>query len=268
MFSGCSLLTSAPALPATTLESGCYDDMFSGCISLTQAPALPATTLEFSCYRGMFSGCSNLNYIKMLATDISATICLSNWVDGVASSGTFVKHPDMNSLQTGDSGIPNGWIVEDYVETNLITFTIDGVEYQAEEGMTWEEYINSEYNTIPLTITWTFVTDINGVNAIKFDNREVYCTEEIIPNYDYLFMLITFTIDGTQHQAVNGMTWADWVNSEYNTGGYFIEQNYIYKINTTVSGGYYRIKNVKYTESIISNYSYEYDDNHYGGSND
>jgi hypothetical protein len=37
--------------------------------------------------------------------------------------------------------------VEDYVETNLITFRIDGSEYQAEEGMTWEEWAYSEYNS-------------------------------------------------------------------------------------------------------------------------
>lgn len=30
--------------------------------------------------------------------------------------------------------------------SSLITFTIDGIEYQAEEGMTWEEWCNSEYN--------------------------------------------------------------------------------------------------------------------------
>ena len=29
---------------------------------------------------------------------------------------------------------------------NLITFTIDGIEYQAEEGMTWGEWVNSKYN--------------------------------------------------------------------------------------------------------------------------
>lgn len=29
---------------------------------------------------------------------------------------------------------------------SLITFTIDGIEYQAEEGMTWGEWVNSEYN--------------------------------------------------------------------------------------------------------------------------
>ena len=32
-------------------------------------------------------------------------------------------------------------------EKELITFTVDEVQYQAEEGMTWEEFVNSEYNT-------------------------------------------------------------------------------------------------------------------------
>ena len=54
MFSGCTSLTQAPALPATTLANGCYYYMFSGCTSLTQAPALPATTLADSCYNSMF----------------------------------------------------------------------------------------------------------------------------------------------------------------------------------------------------------------------
>jgi hypothetical protein len=55
----------------------------------------------------------------MLATDVSASDCLYEWVFGVASSGTFVKHPDMTSLPSGVSGIPNGWTVEDYSESNL-----------------------------------------------------------------------------------------------------------------------------------------------------
>ena len=36
---------------------------------------------------------------------------------------------------------------EKKVLTNLITFKIIEIEYQAEEGMTWEEWVNSEYNT-------------------------------------------------------------------------------------------------------------------------
>ena len=45
MFSNCTSLTSAPALPATTLADNCYWGMFSGCTSLVNAPKLPATTL-------------------------------------------------------------------------------------------------------------------------------------------------------------------------------------------------------------------------------
>ena len=34
MFGGCTSLTTAPALPATTLAGGCYQEMFTGCTSL------------------------------------------------------------------------------------------------------------------------------------------------------------------------------------------------------------------------------------------
>ena len=113
MFSGCTSLTNAPELPSTTLDLGCYNSMFYGCTSLTNAPELPSTTLIMDCYNSMFYGCTELNYIKMLATDISDTRCLNNWVNGVSSTGTFVKHPNMTSLPTGVSGIPTGWTVQD-----------------------------------------------------------------------------------------------------------------------------------------------------------
>ena len=113
MFSGCTSLTTAPKLPANTLASRCYRQMFSGCTSLTTAPELPATTLADYCYMSMFNGCTKLNYIKMLATDISATNCLSDWVNSVSSTGTFIKNAAMTSLPTGNSGIPSGWAVQD-----------------------------------------------------------------------------------------------------------------------------------------------------------
>ncbi len=100
-------------LPATTLADNCYYYMFGGCTNLLTAPILPATTLVVGCYSSMFSDCSSLNYIKCLATDISASDCLNNWVNGVASSGTFVKNSNMSSWPTGTSGIPTGWTVQD-----------------------------------------------------------------------------------------------------------------------------------------------------------
>lgn len=60
-------LTSAPALPATTLAGYCYYCMFFYCSSLKTAPSLPATTLASNCYFKMFDGCTKLTSITMLA---------------------------------------------------------------------------------------------------------------------------------------------------------------------------------------------------------
>ena len=113
MFYGCTSLTTAPVLPATTLAINCYGGMFQNCTSLTAAPELPATTLVNDCYRSMFYKCNRLNYIKCLATDISASDCTRYWVRNIASTGTFVKNPNMAGWTTGNNGIPTGWTVQD-----------------------------------------------------------------------------------------------------------------------------------------------------------
>ena len=116
MFYSCTSLTTAPSvLPATTLNSQCYQRMFLNCSSLTTAPALPSTTLKFMCYSGMFQNCTKLNYIKCLATDISASDCTKNWVSGVSSTGTFIKNPNMTSWPTGMNGIPDNWTIENNI---------------------------------------------------------------------------------------------------------------------------------------------------------
>ena len=82
MFSGCTSLTQAPALPATTLAAGCYQDMFRGCTALTQAPALPATTLATSCYQGMFASCTTLTQAPALPATTLAIGCYQNMFRG------------------------------------------------------------------------------------------------------------------------------------------------------------------------------------------
>lgn len=114
MFQGCTRLTVTPQrLSATTLEEECYYGMFRGCTSLTVAPELPASTLVKNCYQVMFYGCTRLNSITCLATNISANLCTSGWVNGVAASGTFTKAASMTGWTTGTSGIPDGWTVQD-----------------------------------------------------------------------------------------------------------------------------------------------------------
>ena len=114
MFAYCRSLTSVPSnlLLATTLTTECYEQMFYDCRNLTTAPNLPATTLANYCYTNMFGGCTNLNYVKCLATNISATQCTYKWLDGVSSSGTFVKSSSMSGWSSGVSGIPTNWTIQ------------------------------------------------------------------------------------------------------------------------------------------------------------
>lgn len=114
MFSGCTSITEVPKdyLPLTKLGLSTYSYMFDGCTSLTTAPELPAPVLTNSCYYEMFKDCTSLNYIKCLATDISARYCTDNWVKNVAPTGTFVKAAGMSDWTIGVNGIPTGWEIE------------------------------------------------------------------------------------------------------------------------------------------------------------
>ena len=110
MFYNCTSLATAPELPATTLAESCYRVMFGNCTSLTTAPDLPAATLVDYCYKNMFYGCTSLNYIKCLATDISATECTYNWVTSVPAGGNFYKPTATDwSGKAENCGIPSGW---------------------------------------------------------------------------------------------------------------------------------------------------------------
>ena len=165
MFSGCTGLTSAPVLSATTLQQYCYSNMFAGCTSLTTAPDLPALTLQWGSYLQMFDGCTSLNYIRCLATNISANSSTLNWLGNVSSSGTFVKTKTMTSWTRGANGIPSTWSIVndgevDYSKTyftivsetdgNSISIAKNGtppsisISYSTDSGSTWTAYASGD----------------------------------------------------------------------------------------------------------------------------
>ena len=95
LFNGCSVLTSAPALPATNLAEKCYASMFKGCTNLETAPALPATYLVGYCYFYMFADCKNLNTAPELpATHDLALFCYYGMFQGCSS---LQKAPDLSA---------------------------------------------------------------------------------------------------------------------------------------------------------------------------
>ena len=94
LFDGCSVLTSAPDLPATTLADKCYFKMFEGCTSLTSAPELKATTLEDYCYFGMFRGCTSLTSAPELKATELAGSCYGSMFSGCTS---LEKAPELKA---------------------------------------------------------------------------------------------------------------------------------------------------------------------------
>jgi hypothetical protein len=80
-------------------------------------------------------------------------------------------------------------------DTNLISFTIGDKVYQAEEGMTWDEWCDSEYNTIGAYATDFNITvpvessiDPLGNEYIFTEDRLGYVlgSDLIIANYAYI----------------------------------------------------------------------------------
>ena len=119
MFSG-SGITKAPDLPATTLAQQCYQGMFAGCKSLEGPVLLPAGTLAVGSYKNMFDGATKLNYVICLATDISASDCTYQWLKSVSATGNF-RYATGYGLSSeggiwdlGVSGIPTSWVYKPY----------------------------------------------------------------------------------------------------------------------------------------------------------
>ena len=100
MFEGCTSLTQAPELPATTLADGCYTFMFLGCTSLTQAPELPATTLADGCYAYMFEGCTSLTQVPELPATTLVKSCYNGMFKGCTN---LTQAPELPATTLAES---------------------------------------------------------------------------------------------------------------------------------------------------------------------
>ena len=86
-----------------------FAGLFQGCTSLTKAPALPATTLSDYCYFYLFYGCESLKEVRISATN-TATVSMGHWLANVSATGDFYCDPNAKIFLTdSDSGIPANW---------------------------------------------------------------------------------------------------------------------------------------------------------------
>ena len=114
-FSGCTGLTSVPDLSnVTTMGSFALASCFYGCTSLTTGVDLRnITTVYIRFAMNCYYGCTALTTVYTPNIDTWDTDLFLDWLVGVAASGTIYK-PAALTIPEGASGLPSGWVTEDY----------------------------------------------------------------------------------------------------------------------------------------------------------
>lgn len=113
MYQLCNGFTSVTIPEFQGYYQRCLGGMFWGCPNLTSAEVKVPSGLSLpnSPFTQMFVNCSSLNSVKCNAdTFVSTPFTNTNWLSGVASTGTFTKKAGTN-WASGASGIPTGWTV-------------------------------------------------------------------------------------------------------------------------------------------------------------
>lgn len=128
--------------------------------------------------------------------------------------------------------------------------SIDGYNYPFQGGMTWQEFIDSNYNVLGLVVDGGKVYRENFQYKLTYNSNIVSATDLIVSNGSYFLeelgsvaTTITFYVNfyplgqtatspsfSQTYNAESAMTWQEWVDSEYNVDGYY------YKY---VNGNYY-----------------------------
>ena len=105
--------------------------------------------------------------------------------------------------------------------TSYNTFDICGGMYRYDELMTWEQWVNSDYNVCGFYLAGDGrVYAPNG--AFVTNNTYVAVNENDFIDGDAWYRVlgtdeIVFTLDGSVYRAKAGMTWRQWVESDYNS---------------------------------------------------
>ena len=213
MFEECTSLTAAPALPAETLADWCYTWMFSGCTSLTTAPTLPAETLTEGCYNSMFYGCTSLTNITCLATaGINENESTSDWLDGVAATGTFNRASGAN-WPTGNNGLPSGWTLVPPAAPAATGHALSASEVGDVVGTDGLAYAAADKDNLPQGVTAVAMIAVLG-NASDCANGLAIALEDVSSNK------LTWDNSGYENDGKTAAEWCSaWNTSKAVTGG-------------------------------------------------
>lgn len=178
-FSLCTRLTSVNFPMCTSIGSYAFNKCYI-LSSLTIGTSTVCTlsnsnTFNSTPFAGYSASFSGTPHIYVPASLVDAYKSATNWT---YFSSYFSS---IESLEGGDNDDDSG-----SGESNLITFTIDEAEYYAEEGMTWAEWCDSEYNTDNYTCgDYSVDGEVGNVSYNESGDVMVKPTDAIVANTIY-----------------------------------------------------------------------------------
>ena len=214
-FGGCTSLTTVSFPSCTSI--GSY--AFTNCTNLTSV-SLPVCT---SIGGNAFLSCPNL-------TSVNFPSCTSigNYAFEYCVNLTSVSFPVCTSI--GRSAFRYCYNLSSLTlgASSVCTLSNSGVFLSTPYAGYSASFSGTPYIYVPYSLVESYQTATNWAYFSSYfsaiDGSDSGDTSDSGDNVN----LITFTIEGTSYQAEDGMTWAEWCESEHNTGGYYIdEDNYV-----------------------------------------
>lgn len=188
-----------------------------------------------------FYGCRNLSDIRLPGSQVcvlsNSNAFTSTPYKGYSSYFNGTPHIYVPASLISNYQQATNWVYfSSYfsaIENAPITFTIDDQKFCADADMTWEQWIGSEYDylhtlkikngsvccnicnkeieSIHYDPVWgAEFGEVNANSPIKYYESYyvTYCPES---RHKY------FKLDGIKYPMTPGMTWKEWIESEYNT---------------------------------------------------
>lgn len=166
-FSGCSNLPNIDLIKCSIIQSSAFYNCnklsvlilrYSSVAVLSNSTVFQQTPMQYSSYLGYFGS------IYVPTSLVDAYKSATNWAtyaDRItAITDDLENEGDSGGGDEGDSG-----------DISLITFTIAGTSYQAEEGMNWEQWVaNTKYNTDGYTIAQGQIKSPDGKTVMEYDD--------------------------------------------------------------------------------------------------
>lgn len=250
MFHNCTSIVISPELPATTLANSCYYRMFDSTNILPDCSSIDFTSSSVVAsggLKGLFYGTkvTDTDLVNILPKNESGNYCLP--VTELANTCYNVMFRNCTNLTVAPV-LPAITLAQSCYEemfSGCINLTV-APELPA-TTLAIRCYYEMFYNCSKLNYIKMLATDISKSSCLVYWVYNVASTGTFVKNSamtslptgvsgipegwtvkDHIF---TFTFDGDTYTAEYNMTIAEWIESDYNTGGYYIDGSFIYGPN-------------------------------------